>query len=94
MTQIIELDFTLSGNVIDPEFNAVTSEAFRTDPYPILVRMRTQHPVLHLSPGLIQSWHILRYGDVRSVLLDTEMFPSDRSLVGGGELVDANLGFR
>ncbi len=79
--------------MIDPDFNAITSEAFRTDPYAILARMRAQHPVLHLSPGLIESWHILRYDDVRSVLLDTETFSSDRSLVGGGKLGDANLGF-
>ncbi len=79
--------------MIDPEFNAITSEAFRADPHPILADMRAQHPVLHLAPGLIESWHILRYDDVRAVLLDTETFSSDRSLVGGGKLADANLGF-
>ena len=79
--------------MIDPDFNAMTSARFRADPYPILAAMRDKHPVAHLSPGLINSWHILRYDDVRSVLLDTETFSSDRSLVGGGKLNDANLGF-
>ncbi|MEE9427810.1 MAG: cytochrome P450 [Paracoccaceae bacterium] len=79
--------------MLDPDFNAMTSPAFRADPYPILARMREDHPVAHLSPGLIDSWHILRYDDVRSVLLDTETFSSNRSLVGGGKLDDANLGF-
>ncbi len=64
--------------MIDPDFNAITSDAFRADPYPILANMRAQHPVLHLSPGLIQSWHILRYDDVRSVLLDSRR--SDRRI--------------
>ena len=77
----------------DPDFNAITSAAFRADPHPILARMRAHHPVLHLSPGLIESWHIFRYHDVRAVLLDTETFSSDRGLVGGGQLSDANLGF-
>jgi cytochrome P450 len=79
--------------MIDPDFNAMTSARFRADPHPILAAMRAQHPVLHLSPGLIESWHILRYDDVRHVLLDSETFSSDRALVGGGRLEDANLGF-
>jgi len=79
--------------LIEPEFNAMTSATFRADPYPILARMRQNHPVAHLSPGLIESWHIFRYDDVRAVLLDTETFSSDRALVGGGALADANLGF-
>jgi len=79
--------------MLDPDFNAMTSSAFRTDPYSVLARMRRANPVAHLSPGLIESWHILRYDDVRDVLLDTETFSSDRSLVGGGKLADANLGF-
>lgn len=79
--------------MIDPDFNAMTSDEFRNDPYPILARMRQTHPVAALSPGLIESWHILRYDDVRTVLLDTKRFSSDRSLVGGGKLNEANLSF-
>lgn len=78
---------------MNPNFNPMTSAAFRADPYPILAEMRENHPVAHLSPGLIDSWHILRYDDVRTVLLDTETFSSDRALVGGGSLADANLAF-
>ena len=79
--------------MIEADFNALTSPAFRADPYPILAHMRAHHPVAHVSPGLIESWHIFRYHDVRAALLDTESFSSDRSFVGGGSLTDANLGF-
>ena len=76
-----------------PDFNALTSATFRGDPYPILAYIREHHPVAHLSPGLIDSWHIFRHDDVRAVLLDTKTFSSDRALVGGGKLADSNLAF-
>ena len=76
-----------------PDFNAITSAQFRGDPHPILAYMRERHPVAHLSPGLIESWHVFRHKDVRAVLLDTETFSSDRALVGGGALADSNLAF-
>lgn len=79
--------------MIDRDFNPMTSDAFRHDPYPILARVRQTHPVAHLAPGLIESWSILRHDDVRSVLLDPEAFSSDRSLQGQGDVAEANLDF-
>ncbi|MEX0304962.1 MAG: cytochrome P450, partial [Leisingera sp.] len=75
------------------QFNALTSPEFRENPYPVLARMREEHPVYHLSPGLTESWHVFRYEDVRQVLLTPGLFSSDRSLQDGGELAEANLSF-
>ncbi|WP_052249022.1 cytochrome P450 [Leisingera sp. ANG-Vp] len=75
------------------QFNALTSPEFRQNPYPVLARMREEHPVFHLSPGLTESWHVFRYEDVRQVLLSPEIFSSDRSLQDGGALAEANLSF-
>ena len=70
----------------------MTSATFRDNPYPILAKMREHDPVLHLSPGLTESWHVFRYDDVRQILLDPDTFSSDRSLQGGA-MADANLFF-
>lgn len=77
----------------DPDFNAMTSERFREDPYPILAELREREGVVTLNPGLVPSWHVLRYDDVRHVLLSPELFSSDRSLQGGGDFAEANLSF-
>lgn len=77
----------------ETDFNALTSARFRADPYPILAYMREHHPVFRLSPGLTESWHVFRYGDVRDLLLKPDLFSSDRSLQGGGDLADANVAF-
>ncbi|WP_420860240.1 cytochrome P450 [Marivivens marinus] len=79
------------GHVED--FNALTSDRFRADPYPILAHMREAHPIYHLAPGLTESWHVFRYDDARQVLLSPDLFSSDRSMQGGGDLADANLAF-
>lgn len=76
-----------------PDFNAMTSPLFRQTPWPVLAHLRETHGVVHLSPGLVESWHVLRYDDVRAVLLDPETFSSNRALQGGGDFADANLGF-
>lgn len=78
---------------LESDFNALTSARFRADPYPILAHMREHHPVLRLSPGLTESWHVFRYDDVRDLLLKPDLFSSDRSLQGGGDLADANVAF-
>ena len=75
------------------QFNALSSPEFRENPYPVLAHMREKHPVFHLSPGLTESWHVFRYEDVRKVLLAPDLFSSDRSLQGGGEMAEANLSF-
>lgn len=75
------------------DFNSMTSDRFRADPYPILAEMRETSPVVHLSPGLVESWHVLTYDHCREVLLDTDRFSSDRSLAGGQGMKDANLFF-
>ncbi|MDH5529498.1 MAG: cytochrome P450 [Paracoccaceae bacterium] len=75
------------------QFDALANDGFREDPYPVLAAMREHHPVYALSPGLIESWHIFRYDDVRHVLLSPDLFSSDRSLQGSGDIADANLGF-
>lgn len=79
--------------MIDPEFNPMTSGSFRRDPYPILARVRESHPVAHLSPGLVESWSVLKHDDVQRVLLDPETFSSDRSLQQDPEFGKANLSF-
>ncbi|MEZ5912333.1 MAG: cytochrome P450 [Paracoccaceae bacterium] len=75
-----------------PDFNAMTSARFREDPWPVLAHMREHHPVAHLAPGLVESWHIFRQGDVMAVLNDTETFSSNRALQSAS-VADANLGF-
>ncbi|MCB2136330.1 MAG: cytochrome P450 [Rhodobacteraceae bacterium] len=75
------------------EFNALTSTSFRHDPYPLLARLRDEHPVLRMAPGLIESYHVFGYEDIRGILTRPETFSSDRSLLGGGDLGDANLAF-
>ena len=59
----------------------------------MLAWLRENHPVRHLHPGLIESYHVFRYDDVRQVLLNPDTFSSDRSLQGGGDVGDANLSF-
>ncbi|MEZ5779752.1 MAG: cytochrome P450 [Paracoccaceae bacterium] len=76
-----------------PDFDALGSAAFRADPYPVLARLRAESPVFRHAPGLVTSHHFFRYDDIRAVLADPETFSSDRSLLGGGELGDANLAF-
>lgn len=78
--------------VVD-DFNALTSPGFRVDPYPLLSGLRRDEGVVRLNPGLIESHHVLRYKDIQAVLAAPERFSSDRSLLGGGELGDANLAF-
>lgn len=75
------------------EFNALTSLSFRADPYPVLARLREAAGVVRLHPGLIESHHVLRYRDIQAILAAPDRFSSDRSLLGGGELGDANLAF-
>jgi len=70
--------------MIDPNFNPMSSAEFRANPYPILARVRDQHPVAHMSPGLVESWSILGYHDARKVLMDAETFSSNRSLGSEG----------
>lgn len=85
-----------SGNLpsmMHPDFNAMTSAAFRQNPYPVLAALQANPGVVHLSPGLVESWHILRYDDVRHVLLTPEVFSSNRALQAQGDFADANLGF-
>ena len=77
----------------DSDFNPITSDVFRANPYPILARVREKHPVFHMRPGLVESWSVLNYSGARAVLMDPDTFSSDRSLLGGGELADANLGY-
>ncbi len=78
--------------MIDPDFNPMTSPAFRADPWPILARVRAAHPVAPLSPGLVDSWSVLTHASVARVLLDPETFSSDRSLRGGdADMSDANV---
>ncbi|MFC3323734.1 cytochrome P450 [Mesorhizobium cantuariense] len=79
--------------MIDPDFNPMTSDAFRRNPYPILARVRESHPVAYLCPGLVESWSVLRYEDAQRVLLDPNTFSSDRGLHTGGEFGEANLAF-
>ncbi|MFZ1815926.1 MAG: cytochrome P450 [Rhizobiaceae bacterium] len=76
-------------------FNALTSPAFRADPMPMLARLRQESPVLRIKPGMLESWHVFGYEDIRSILLDPDRFSSDRSLIGGGDarVSKANLGF-
>lgn len=76
-----------------PDFNAMTSEDFRENPWPVLAHLRESQGVVHLNPGLVESWHVLRYDDVRRVLLDPETFSSNRALQGAGEFAEANLAF-
>lgn len=75
-----------------PDFNAMTSDRFRANPYPILADLRERAGVVALDPGLVPSWHVLRYDDARRVLLEPELFSSDRSLQGEA-VADANLSF-
>ncbi len=75
------------------DFNAMTSATFRHNPWPVLAELREREGVVHLSPGLTDSWHVMRYDDVRQVLLTPELFSSNRALQGGGDFADANLGF-
>lgn len=78
----------------DPQFNPMTSESFRENPWPILARVRSTTPVAHMAPGLVESWSVLRHDDAQRVLLDPETFSSDRSLIGGDEgMAESNLGF-
>ena len=79
--------------MMHPDFNAMTSTAFRQNPYPLLAALQANPGVVHLSPGLVESWHILRYDDVRHVLLTPEVFSSNRALQAQGDFADANLGF-
>ncbi|QGX96851.1 cytochrome P450 [Roseovarius faecimaris] len=76
-----------------PDFNAMTSAVFRADPYPILAELRESEGVVPLNPGVMPSWHVLRYADVQKVLLSPELFSSNRALQGEGELAEANLSF-
>ena len=55
----------------------LTSAQFRTDPYPLYARLRTEAPVCRVRAGLFgRAWLITRYQDVAAALKD-ERFTKD-----------------
>ncbi|MGB3147362.1 MAG: cytochrome P450 [Paracoccaceae bacterium] len=77
-----------------PDFNALTSQRFRADPFPILAALRQEGSVHRFEGGLKPSWHVLDHATAREVLLDPDRFSSDRSLATSDKAAgDLNLSF-
>lgn len=66
----------MKGTHVDHPSDAVFTDAYRQDPYPLYARMRAEEPVAW-APAL-NAFLVTREADVATVLRDTATFSSDR----------------
>jgi cytochrome P450 PksS len=64
---------------------AITSSAFKADPFPYYARLRRESPVHEVMlPGRQRAWLVTRYGDVAALLKDERFVKSPADVIAAG----------